>query len=260
MRAASRAWCVANFGFGPNVTPRVRRRQFITLVGGATTMWPLWGRAQQSAIPVIGFLNARSPDDTAHLVEAFRHGLSENGVIEGRTVNIEYRWGFGQYDRLPALAAELVRRPVDLLVATGGEPTALAAKSATSTIPIVFAIGSDPVKLGLAASYNRPDGNATGISGLTATLEPKRIGLLHELAPTATIIGFLVNPNFPATEAQSRDAQEAARAVGRQLRILRADTDGEIDAAFAAAAKERIAALAVAASPSSTRAGKSLWL
>jgi ABC-type uncharacterized transport system substrate-binding protein len=225
----------------------MRRRRFIALLGG-TAIWPLAARAQQPAMPVIGYLSARSPDDTAHLVEAFRRGLSESGVVEG-SVNIEYRWGLGQYDRLSAMAAELVRRPVAVLVATGGEPAALAAKGATSTIPIVFSIGGDPVKLGLAASYNRPGGNATGFSGLTNTLEPKRIGLLHELVPGATTIGFVVNPNFPPAEAQSRDVREAARAVGRQVRILLANTDGEIDAAFATAVQERLGALLITASP-----------
>jgi len=205
--------------------------------------------AQRSTIPVIGYLSARSPSDTTHLVQAFHGGLRESGLLEGQAVNIEYRWGLGQYDRLPALAAELVSLPVAVLVATGGEPAALAAKSATSTIPIVFAVGSDPVELGLAASYSRPGGNATGVSGLTATLEAKRIGLLHEPVPRATTIGFLVNPKFPAAEGQLKEAQEASHAAGLQARILRADTDSEIDAAFVTVSQERLGALAVAGSP-----------
>jgi putative ABC transport system substrate-binding protein len=169
----------------------IRRRDFITLVGGATAAWPLALQAQQPAMPVIGYLSARSPDDTAHLVAAFRRGLGENGFVEGQNVTIEYRWALGQYDRLPAMAAEFVRRPVTVLTTTGGEPSALAAKAATSTIPIVFAIGGDPIKQGLVASYNRPGGNATGVSLLTSPVEPKRIGMLHELVPQATTIGFL---------------------------------------------------------------------
>jgi len=156
----------------------MRRREFIALLSGAAT-WPIAARAQ-AAMPVIGYLSARSPDDTAHLVAAFRKGPGEHGFAEGQNVTIEYRWALGQYDRLPAMAAEFVRRPVTILAATGGEPAALAAKAATSIIPIVFAIGGDPVKLGLAASYNRPGGNATGINILTNTLEPKRLGLLRD--------------------------------------------------------------------------------
>ncbi len=155
-------------------------------------------------MPVIGYLSARSPDDTAPLVAAFRRGLGEGGFVEGQNVTIEYRWALGQYDRLPALAAELVRRPVAILATTGGEPAALAAKAATSTIPIVFLIGGDPVKLGLAASYNRPGGNATGMNILTATLEPKRLGLLRELVPRAATIGVLLNPKFQPAESQLR--------------------------------------------------------
>ena len=180
---------------------------------------------------------------------AFRRGLGEAGFIEGQNVMIEYRWALGQYDRLPAMAAELVRRPVTVLASAGGEPAALAAKAATSTIPIVFVIGGDPVKLGLAASLNRPGGNSTGISVLTNTLEPKRLELLRELVPRAETIGVLLNPNFPTFESQLRDVQEAARAINLQIHVLRASTDREIDAAFETVAQRRIPALSVAADP-----------
>jgi putative ABC transport system substrate-binding protein len=175
--------------------------------------------------------------------------LAENGYVEGQNVAIEYRWAEGQYDRLPALAAELVGRSVALLVAVGGDPAALAAKAATSTIPIVFIIGNDPVKLGLVASYNRPGGNVTGINILTNTLEAKRLGLLHELVPQATTIGYLLNPNFSPAARELDDMQEAARASGLQLYVLRVSTDREIDAAFESIAQHHIPALAVAADP-----------
>jgi putative tryptophan/tyrosine transport system substrate-binding protein len=226
----------------------MNRRAFISLLGGAAT-WPLAARAQQATMPTIGYLSARSPDDSAHLVEAFRRGLSEAGYVEGQTVTVEHRWALGQHDLLPAMAVELVRKPVTVLVSVGGESAALAARAATSTIPIVFIIGGDPVKLGLAASYNRPGGNATGISILTSTLEPKRLGLLHELVSQAATIGVLLNPNFPSFEGQLRDVQEAARAVAVQIHVLRASTDGEIEVAFETVAQERVAALAVAADP-----------
>jgi len=225
----------------------VKRREFITLLGGAAATWPLATRAQQT-MPVIGYLSARSPEDTTHLVAAFRRGLVEDGYVEGQNVAIQYRWALGQVDRLPALAAELAGRSVAILVATGGESAALAAKAATSTIPIVFSTG-DPVKAGLVASYNRPGGNATGINLLTQTLEPKRLGLLHELVPQAATIGFLLNPNFPSAEDQSKDMQEAARAIGLHIHVLRANTDREIEAAFETVAQDRIGALAVGASP-----------
>jgi putative tryptophan/tyrosine transport system substrate-binding protein len=224
------------------------RRAFITLLGAAAA-WPLAARAQQPKLPVIGWLNARSPDDTAHLVAAFGRGLGEVGFVEGQNVMIEYRWALGQYDRLPAMAAELVRRPVTVLASAGGEPAALAAKAATSTIPIVFVIGGDPVKQGLAASLNRPGGNSTGISILTSTLGPKRLGLLRELVPRVVTIGVLLNPNFPQFESQLRDVQEAARAINLQIHVLRASTDREIDAAFKTIAQGRILALSVAADP-----------
>ena len=225
----------------------MKRREFITLFGGAAATWPLATRAQQT-MPVIGYLSARSPEDTTHLVAAFRRGLVEDGYVEGQNVAIQYRWALGQVDRLPALAAELAGRSVAILVATGGESAALAAKAATSTIPIVFSTG-DPVKAGLVASYNRPGGNATGINLLTQTLEPKRLGLLHELVPQAATIGFLLNPNFPSAEDQSKDMQEAARAIGLHIHVLRANTDREIEAAFETVAQDRIGALAVGASP-----------
>ena len=225
----------------------MKRRKFISLLGGAAG-WPLAAHAQQPALPVIGFLGVRSPDDTVTLA-AFRRGLSEGGFIEGQNVTIEYRWAIGQYDRLPAQAAELVQKPVAVLVSAGGEPAALAAKAATSTIPIVFTIGDDPVTLGLVASFNRPGGNLTGINIFTTTLEAKRLGLLHELVPQAAAIGVLLNANFPAAERQLRDVQGAARAIGLQIHALRANIDREIEVAFETVASQRIAALAVAASP-----------
>jgi putative ABC transport system substrate-binding protein len=227
----------------------MKRRDFLRILAGTALACPVSVTAQQPTLPVIGYLSARSPQDTGHLVDAFRRGLGEGGFVEGQNVIIEYRWALGQYDRLPSMAAELVRRPVSVLAATGGEPAALAAKAATSTIPIVFSIGGDPVKQGLAASFSRPGGNATGISLLTNTLEPKRLGLLRELVPRGATIGFLLNPNFPPAQDQLNDIQEAARASAQQMHVLRASTDAEIVAAFEAAAQRRLAALAVAADP-----------
>jgi putative tryptophan/tyrosine transport system substrate-binding protein len=223
----------------------MRRREFITLLGGAAAAWPLAARAQQ-ALPVIGFLSARSPDESAHLLAAFRRGLVENGIVEGQTAAIEYRWALGDYDRLPALAAELVRRPVAVLAAVGGEPAARAAKSATAAIPIVTFFGADPVATGLVASLGRPGGNVTGISNLTVAMEPKRLGLLRELVPQARTFGALVNPNYASATDQLRELQEAARALGLQLHVFRASTDDELEAAFESTAQNRIAALTVA--------------
>ena len=227
----------------------MRRRELITLFGGAAAAWPLAARAQQAPMPVVGYLSARSEDDAGHLLEAFRRGLAEMGYVEGQNVTIEYRWAEGQHDRLPAMAAELVGRPAAVLVATGGESAALAAKAATSTIPIVFVAGGDPVKLGLVASYNRPGGNATGIDIVSTTLEPKRLGLLRDLVPKAATIGFLMNPNYSPAESQLRDAQQAGRALGLQIDALRANTDTDIDLAFDMIAQRRIPALAVASGP-----------
>ena len=226
----------------------MRRREFITLAGGAAVTWPLAVRAQQPAMPVIGFLSARSPEESAHLVAAFQSGLADNGYIAGQTVLIEYRWALGQYDRLPTMAADLVRRPVAVLAAVGGEPAAMAAKTVTSTIPIVFAM-DDPVKQGLVESFNRPGGNATGMAVLSPDLEAKRLGLLHELVPQASTIGVLLNPNFPPAQHQLEEVQIAAQATNLQILALRASTDREIDEAFDTLMKQRIAALSVASDP-----------
>ena len=226
----------------------MRRREFITLISGATA-WPLVARAQQRTMPVIGFLSTRSSIDTSHLVASFRDGLAQNGFAEGQNVLIEYRWALGQYDRLGAMAMELARRPVAVLVAVGGEPAALAAKAATSTIPIVFSIGGDPVRLGLVTSYNRPGGNATGISFVLATLEAKRLGLLHEMLPHVIKVGVLLDPDFLLAEMQLRDLQEAASARRLEIQVLRASTDREIEVAFETIARQRVAAVAVASSP-----------
>jgi putative tryptophan/tyrosine transport system substrate-binding protein len=200
-------------------------------------------------MPVIGFLSSRSFHESAHLIAGFGRGLAENGYVDGQNVTIEYRWAEGQYDRLPALAAELVGRAVSVIVAVGGDQTAMAAKAKTSTIPIVFTLGSDPIKLGLVASYNRPGGNVSGISTLVNILEPKRLGLLHELVPQATVIGILFNPDNPPAEQQLQSLEEAARDLALQLRVLHASTDGAIETAFKSIAQDRISALAVAADP-----------
>jgi putative tryptophan/tyrosine transport system substrate-binding protein len=226
----------------------IGRRELIAAIGGATVAWPLAARAQPSAMPVIGFLHTRSEGDSSYA--AFLKGLEQAGFVEGRSVRIEYRWAAGQYDRLATMAADLVRQQVNVLVAGGGEPSPLAAKAATSTIPIVFVIGSDPVKAGLVESYHRPGGNITGINVLTDLLEAKRVGLLHELVPKAATIGFLWNPRFGSAGAnQLPDAQAAARALGLQLRALPASSTGEIDAAFDLIGREQILALAVSADP-----------
>jgi putative ABC transport system substrate-binding protein len=200
-------------------------------------------------MPVIGYLSARSPEDTAHLVDAFRRGLREAGFVEGQNVTVEYRWAFGQHDRLPGLAADLVHKPAAVLVSTGGESAALAAKAATSTIPIAFIIGGDPVKLGLAATYSQPGGNATGVSIMTSTLEPKRLELLRELVPQASTIGVFLDPNFPPYEEQLGDLREAARALDLQVQELRVGTDAEIEQAFETVARQHIAAVMVVAGP-----------
>jgi putative tryptophan/tyrosine transport system substrate-binding protein len=226
----------------------MRRREFISLLGGAVAAWPLVVRAQQPAMPVIGFLGSQSPDPSANLVAALRRGLSEIGFIESRNVAIEYRWAEGRYDRMPALASELVRRPVTVIVASA-PPAALAAKAATSTIPIVFSGGIDPVKLGLVAALNRPGGNVTGVTQFSTALEGKRLEFLHELVPKAAVLALLVNPTFPGTDAIINDMQTAARTLGVKLNVLNASSEDDLDTAVASVAQLRAGALIVASDP-----------
>jgi putative ABC transport system substrate-binding protein len=225
------------------------RRQFITLLGGAA-VWPLAARAQRPAMPVIGFMSGRSPEDSVHLLATFRQGLSEMGFAEGQNVVIEFRWARGQYDRLPALATELVERPVAVLAALGGDASSIVAKRATSVIPIVFGIGGDPVQAGLVESFNRPGGNATGYTILTNDLEPKRIGLLRELVPGIPPIGALLGPmsSVSTRQLQLQEIEDATRKLGQRLFVAKAGNDAELDAAFASLIEQRVGAMLVAAS------------
>jgi putative ABC transport system substrate-binding protein len=225
----------------------VNRREFIAIVGGAALARPLVARAQQPAMPVIGFMNAGTPKEDEHLRAAFQQGVNETGYIEGQNVTIEYHWAEGHADRLPGLAADLVRRRVSVIAATG-TPAALAAKDATATIPIVFETAGDPIKLGLVASLNRPGGNVTGMTQLSSELVAKRLGILHDLIPTATTIGLLVNPTDPRAETQTGEMQEAAHALGLQIHVLNASTEGEINTVFAILSQLRLGALLVVTS------------
>jgi putative tryptophan/tyrosine transport system substrate-binding protein len=228
----------------------LKRREFITLLGGAAAVWPPAAWAQQGAMPVIGFLNNTSPETVADRLRAFRQGLKDVGFVEGENLAIEYRWAENQFDRLPALAGELVRRPVAVIVTTGGAPSALAAKAATATIPIVFTVPIDPVRLGLVASLARPDGNATGVNFFSEELTAKRLGLLRELVPGMARVALLANPsNAAATEVILRDVEAAARAMGLQIQLVNVDTSREIDAAFATFGRERPDALFVTGGP-----------
>jgi putative tryptophan/tyrosine transport system substrate-binding protein len=220
----------------------IGRRKFLAALGGAAVAWPLAARAQQPAMPVIGFLNGGSPD--ANRVAAFRQGLNEIGYIEGRNLAIEYHWAEGQYDRLPALAADLVRRPVNVIAATS-TPAAITAKATTTTIPIVFITSSDPVQLGLAASLNRPGANLTGATTLAIEITPKRLEILHELLPTAKLFALLVNPTNPYADILSRNVQAAARTLGLQLHILHASTEHDFDTVFATLVQLRAGGLVI---------------
>jgi putative ABC transport system substrate-binding protein len=227
----------------------VRRREFISLLGGAAAAWPRTARAQRAAMPVIGFLNSETPDLFAYLVRAFRQGLGQSGFVDGDNVAIEYRWAHGQYDRLPALVADLIRRQVDVIAANSPAPV-MAAKAATTTIPIVFATGYDPVAAGLVTSLARPGGNLTGVTSLTAEVGPKRVELLRELVPTATSIALLVNPAAGALrETISTDLQAAARKLGLQFHVLHASAADELDTVFATLARLSAGGLVIGSDP-----------
>ena len=226
----------------------MRRREFIVFVGCAAA-WPLAARAEQSAMPVIGFLNSASPQPFANYVAGFRAGLKDTGYVEGQNVAIEFRWAEGHYDRLPEMAADLVHRKVAVLVSTGGTSSITAAKAATTTIPIVFTTGSDPVRLGLVTSLSRPGGNITGVNFFVTQMESKRLGLLRALIPGVQLIAVLLNPNIPIHARQKTDVEEAAHAFGQQIHLLSASNESEIDAAFATAMQLRAGAMLVGADP-----------
>jgi putative tryptophan/tyrosine transport system substrate-binding protein len=234
----------------------MKRREFFTLVGGAAASVPLVARAQ-TPMPVIGFLHGASPGYLAQFVDALRKGLGESGFVEGQNLAVEYRWAEGHYERLPALAAELVERQVAVILAMGGTDPARAAKAATSAIPIVFVSAADPVKTGLVASLNRPGGNVTGVSLIASALDEKKLGLLHELVPKTSVIAGVVNPNYPGAKTQADDIQEAARHLGVAAIALTAGADDEIDAAFADAARQGAGAMLVSSDPFfNSRAGR----
>jgi len=225
----------------------MRRREVIALLGGAAA-WPLAAHSQQDK-PVIGWMSGRAPEDSTHLLAAFHQGLREAGFVDGQNVSIEYRWARGQYEKLPALASDLVSRGVAVLVGVGGDVSAIAAKQATATIPIVFGMGGDPIRAGLVDSFNRPGGNATGYTLLTNEMESKRVGLLHQLLPGIPLIGALLNPNFPPAVRQLRDIEDATRSTGQSLFVAKASNDAELSAAFLSLVQQQVGAVLVAADP-----------
>ena len=227
----------------------MRRREFIAFVGCTAAAWPLPAQAEQSAVPVIGFLNSASPQPFANYVAGFRAGLKETGYVDGQNVVIEFRWAEGHYERLSEMAADLVRRKVAVLVATGGSPSIVAAKAATSTIPIVFTIGADPVRLGFVTSLSHPGGNITGVNLFVVAMESKRLGLLRELVPGVQLIAVLLNPNLQNYTRQKSDVEEAAHAIGQQVHLLWASNETEIDAAFTTAVQLRAKAMLVSGDP-----------
>jgi putative ABC transport system substrate-binding protein len=227
----------------------MRRREFMALLGGAASVWPFNALAQQAAIPTIGYLSTRSPGEAKYVTDAFTQGLNESGYVEGRNLAIEFRWAEFQYDRLPALASDLTRRQVAVIAAVGGAHSGLAAKAATSTIPIVFVSAGDPVTFGLVTSLNRPGGNVTGVTMLTVSLARKRLELLNELVPAPALIAMLANPASPYFESETNDVLASARALGRQVQVLNAGTEKQIDAAFATLVQHRAGALLVSGDP-----------
>jgi ABC-type uncharacterized transport system substrate-binding protein len=226
----------------------MKRREFITLLGGVTA-WPLAARAQQQAVPVVGFMSARSPAEAASDLAAFRQGLGQAGYFEGKNVAIEYRWAEGQYDRLPAMAAELVAQQVAVIAATGGEPSGLAAKAATTTIPIVCTLGGDAVAAGLVAQLNRPGGNITGVTIIGIEMGPKRVELAHKLVPNAGVLAMLINSKFPMALAEMREMQAAARSLGLEMTVVDASGESEIEAAFAVLARDKASVLIINTDP-----------
>src|SRR5260370_12425083 len=227
----------------------MRRREFLGALGGAAAPWPLAASGQQRVMPVIGFLSSRSPAESGSALAAFRQGLGQAGYFEGKNVTIEYRWAEGQYDRLPALAAELVARKVTVMAAVGGEPSGLAAKAATATIPIVCSLGGDAVEAGLVDSLNRPGGHITGVTLMAQEMGPKRLEFAHQLVPNGNALAALVNPKYPLALAEARDMQAAARSLGLQLAVLDASTQNEIDAAFAGLVRHKVNALLINTAP-----------
>ena len=236
----------------------MKRREFITLLGAAGAAWPRAGRAQQPSMPVVGFLHPSSPEPFGHIVNGFRRGLNDSGFVEGQNVAIEFRWARGEYLRLPALAAELVQRGARVILAGGGEVGALAAKAATSTIPILVITSSDPVKSGLVASFNRPGGNVTGLMTATSIVEAKKFGLLCEIVPNARLVAMIINPDYPPHTADAVEVQSAAQSVGRRLLVLKAGNPQAIDLAFATLVEQQAGRFSWAAIPSlSAAASKS---